>query len=179
MVPGYVLRGSVPATILLPAVRAEVMRSGNGFVLLDPKTVQQRVDDGIFQDRILAALSGFFGGLALLLAAVGLYGVVAYTTARRKSEIGIRMALGAERGSVVWLVLRDALAMVACGLVLGLALAIAAAGAVRSMLFGVPSGDPLSFVSTGILLVIIGLAASLIPAWRAARVDPSLVLRLV
>jgi ABC-type antimicrobial peptide transport system permease subunit len=126
---------------------------------------------------MLATLSGFFGGLALLLAAVGLYGVVAYGTARRAGEIGIRIALGAERGQVLWLVLRDALALVALGLAIGLPVSLAAARTVSSILFGIEPADPLAFLSTAGVLAAIGLAAAFVPALRATRLDPIQVLR--
>jgi predicted permease len=177
MQPGYAVRSLAPAAAMLPAIRAELTRIASGLSLIDPKTVRQRIDDSIFQDRILAVLSGFFGGLALLLAAVGLHGVVAYTTARRSREIGIRVALGATERSVAWLVLRDALAMVIGGLAIGLPLAIGAARVIRSLLFGVTPDDPAAFVTTAAVLLAIGLVAALIPARRAAKLDPATVLR--
>jgi predicted permease len=178
MSPAFVVRAGLPAAVLLPAVRREVGRLGSGVSLIDLTTVQQRLESSMDQDRLLATLAEFFGGLALLLAAVGLYGVVAYTTARRTREIGVRMALGAQRRSVVWLVLRDALAMVGCGLALGLPLALAAGRAVRSILFGIAPGDPLAFGAAAAVLAVIGAAAAFIPARRAAGVDPSRVLRV-
>jgi ABC-type antimicrobial peptide transport system permease subunit len=126
---------------------------------------------------MLATLSGFFGGLALLLAAVGLYGVVAYGTARRAGEIGIRIALGAERGQVLWLVLRDALALVGLGLLIGLPVSLMAARTVASILFGIEAADPLAFLATAGALAAIGLAAAFVPARRAATLEPSQVLR--
>ncbi len=126
---------------------------------------------------MLATLSAFFGALALILAAIGLYGVVAYSTARRSGEIGIRIALGARRLAVLWMVLRDALVLVAAGLVFGLPAAIAAARAVRAVLFEVRPADPVSFSLTAAVLLSVALAAALVPARRAASLDPVHVLR--
>ena len=178
MGPSIVVRGSRPAAALLPGIRAEVARLGSGVSLVQPATVRQRLDDSIFQDRILAALSAFFGALALVLAAVGLYGVVAYTTRRRAGEIGIRMALGASRRSVLWLVVREALTLVAGGLLLGLPLALAGGKAVGSLLFGVPAQDPVALAITAAALVTVGLLAALAPARRATSLDPLRVLRV-
>ncbi len=143
----------------------------------DPHTIRQSIDDSIFQDRLLATVGGFFGLLALLLAAIGLYGVVAYGMTRRSREIGIRIALGAHRGTVLWMALRDALLLVAGGLVLGLPASIAAAGAVSTLLFGIKPADPWTFASTGAVLLAAGLGAAFLPARRAARIDPVQVLR--
>jgi ABC-type antimicrobial peptide transport system permease subunit len=140
-------------------------------------TVREEIDAQIFQDRMLATLSGFFGGLALLLAAVGLYGVVAYTTALRSAEIGIRIALGAPWPSVLWLVLRDALLLVTVGLAIGLPFSFAAARAVSSILFGIGPADPLAFVATSAVLLAIGIAAAFLPARRAAGMNPMQALR--
>jgi ABC-type antimicrobial peptide transport system permease subunit len=112
-----------------------------------------------------------------VLAAVGLYGVVSYSTARRTSEIGIRIALGAARTQVVWMILRDALLLVAVGLMLGLPAALAAARAVASILFGIEPADPFTFASTAAILAGVGVVAAALPAGRAATVEPSRVLR--
>jgi ABC-type antimicrobial peptide transport system permease subunit len=143
----------------------------------EPRTVRQRLDESIFEERMLATLSGFFGGLALLLAAIGLYGVVAYGAAQRAREIGVRIALGAERGDVLRLVLRDAMLLVAAGLAIGLAVSLGAARAVASILFGIQPADPLAFVSTACVLFAVGAAAAFLPARRAASMDPMRALR--
>ena len=126
---------------------------------------------------MLATLGGYFGGLALVLAAVGLYGVVAYGTARRAGEIGVRIALGAGRAGILWMMLRDALVLVAAGLAIGLPFSFAAARTVTSVLFGVQPADPLAFAATAGVLIAIGLAAAFFPARRAATLDPMRVLR--
>ena len=171
------VRASVPPAVMLPALRKELARLGPQPAGVEPDIVRQRIDDSIFQDRLLAALSGFFGALALLLAAVGVYGVVAYRTLQRAPEIGLRIALGAERGPLLWLVLRDSLALAAFGLALGLPAAFAAARAARSLVFGVKPGDPWLFACTGLALLAVALAAAFLPARRAAAMDPMAALR--
>jgi predicted permease len=175
--PDILLRTNGPGTAVLPVLRREVSQLGTQVTVTEPKTIRQRIDESILEDRLLATLGGFFGALALLLAAIGLYGVVAYGTVRRMGEIGIRVALGARRGAVVWMVLRDALLLVAVGLAIGLPFAMAAARAVGSMLFGIRPVDPAAFLLTGTVLAVAGVAAALLPARRAATVDPARVLR--
>jgi ABC-type antimicrobial peptide transport system permease subunit len=163
------------------AVRAVVLRElpklGAGIAVTQWGTVRQRIDDSIFETRLLATLGGFFGVLALLLAAVGLYGVMSYGMAKRAGEIGIRMALGARRADVVGMVLGDALLLVAGGLILGFPLAWAAARAVHSLLFGIDAVDPLAFGGTGAVLIAVALGAAFLPAHRAASIDPMRALR--
>ena len=175
--PTMLVRSQLAEPALLTAIYRELNRLGPGAALAEPQTIRQQIDDSIFRERMLATLSGFFGGLALLLAAIGLYGVVAYGTARRAGEIGIRIALGAERGQVLWMVLRDALALVALGLAIGLPVSLAAARTVSSILFGIEPADPLAFLSTAAVLAAIGLAAAFVPALRAATLAPIQVLR--
>jgi predicted permease len=162
---------------LIAAIRGELARLAPQVAISEPRTVRQRIDESLFQDRLLATLSGFFGVLALVLAAVGLYGLVAYGTARRAREIGIRIALGARRRAVVWMVLRDALALVALGLAIGLLASYAAATQVHSLLFGVQPLDATTLAMTAIVLTAAAIAAALVPARRAATLDPLSVLR--
>jgi ABC-type antimicrobial peptide transport system permease subunit len=122
-------------------------------------------------------MSGFFGLLATLLAAVGLYGVMAYTVTRRTREIGIRVAMGAERGNVLWLVLREVSVMSAIGIGVGLPAAMALSRYVEAQLFGIRPNDPVTYVVAVAAMTGIALAAGAIPANRAARVDPILALR--
>jgi predicted permease len=131
----------------------------------------------LVRERVVAGLSGFFGLLALLLATLGLYGVMAFAVVRRTSEIGIRMALGAERAAIVKMVLREALALVALGIAVGLALSLALAHTVRSLVFGLEPNDPLTIGLASAVLGLVGLAASYLPARRAARLDPVTALR--
>jgi predicted permease len=167
---------SDPMTLLRPIYK-ELSRLSGGAALGDFGTLRQQIDKSIFEQRLLAALGGFFGGLALALAGVGLYGVIAYGMARRRSEIGIRIALGARRAQVVWMVLRGSLALVALGLAIGLPAALLAGRTVQSLLFGIKPGDPTSLLLTGAILTVVGLLAAYLPARRAASVDPTQVLR--
>jgi predicted permease len=140
-------------------------------------TLEHDIDENILVERMVATLSGVFGVLALLLSAVGLYGVIAYTVTRRTREIGIRIAIGAPRQSVLWLVLRDVLSMVLIGGVIGSLAAFLATRAIESILYGVSAHDPLSLMAAGLSLAMAALAASFLPARRATKIDPTVALR--
>jgi predicted permease len=175
--PTIVMRTALPPESLIPAIRRELRQLGPQVAISEPRTIRQRIDESLFQDRLLATLGGLFGFLALTLAAVGLYGVVAYGTARRAREIGIRIARGARRRAVVWMVLRDALVLVAAGLAIGLPASYAAARQVAALLFGIKPLDTFAFTTTAAVLAGIGLTAALLPARRASTLDPLAVLR--
>ena len=138
---------------------------------------QTWIRDGLVRERLMAMLSGFFGGLAALLAMVGLYGMISYTVARRRNEIGIRLALGAKRAQVVSMVMREAGRLLVIGVVSGTALSLVAGRGARSLLFGLKSYDPLTLACAGALLAVIALLASFLPARRASKVDPMVALR--
>jgi len=140
-------------------------------------TLEERVERSLVRERLLSVLASFFGGLALALAAIGLYGVMTYGVVRRTREIGIRMAVGAQRASVLWMVLREMLVVVTMGVAIGSAAAIAASRVVRNQLFGVAPGDTISIASAVGLLLTVGLIAGYLPARRATRVDPVVALR--
>jgi ABC-type antimicrobial peptide transport system permease subunit len=133
--------------------------------------------DSIRRPRLLAQLLGAFAGLALLLAAIGTYGVLSYMVAERRREIGIRMALGAERGSVIGQVLKQGLVLAGIGVVAGLAGAFGLTRLVTSLLFGVQPTDPLTMGVVVATIAVVAAVASMLPAWRASRVDPIVVLR--
>jgi predicted permease len=135
------------------------------------------VDAQLVRERLIAVLSGFFGVIALLLASIGLYGVVAYTVQRRTREIGIRMALGARRGAVIRMVMRHSLALIGAGLAIGLPLSLWLSKLTTSLLFGVTPGDPLTIGSAILVLIAVAALAGYLPARRAARVDPMTALR--
>ncbi|HEX5424190.1 MAG TPA: ABC transporter permease [Candidatus Acidoferrales bacterium] len=141
------------------------------------KVLSTQVRDSLLQDELMATLCGFFGGLALLLAGIGLYGVISYTVAQRTNEIGIRMALGSQRGGVVRLILGEVAILIGIGLVVGLGITLAGGKAASSMLFGLKPRDPLTLALAVLILAAIGFAASFIPAHRASRLDPMNALR--
>jgi len=138
---------------------------------------QARIRDGLVQERLMAMLSGFFGFLAALVTMVGLYGVISYIVARRRNEIGIRMALGAQRGQVVSMVMLEAGRMLVIGILAGTALSLVAGRAASSLLFGLKPYDPLTLTAAGALLAVIAALASFVPARRASRLDPLVALR--
>jgi len=129
------------------------------------------------REKLMAMLSGAFGLLAALLAMLGLYGVISFTVARRRNEIGIRVALGADRRQVVFMVMREAGSLLAIGLAIGAALSAVAGRGASSLLFGLKPSDPLSLALAALLLTAVALFASYIPARRAAKIDPMTALR--
>jgi predicted permease len=174
--PTFEVRTVARPSALAPAV-AETITGVEKSVSLEFTTLAQQVDDSLTQDRVLATLSGFFGGLALLLAVVGLYGVLAYIVTQRQREIGIRMALGAVPGSILRLVMRDVAMVLAVGVAAGAALSVASTQFVQKMLFGLPPRDLSTISLSASVLVMVALVAGFIPARRAARTDPMVVLR--
>jgi predicted permease len=162
---------------LFGPIRSEVERFDPKLQILSLKTAQALVDDSIVTERLIAKLSTFFGALAVLLAAIGLYGVMSYTVARRTTEIGVRMALGARRSDVASMVLGDILRLVAIGSVVGAVIAVVLARFVESLVFGLEPHDPATIVASAVILAGIGLVAGYLPARRAARIDPIVALR--
>lgn len=139
--------------------------------------MKEQVSDSLRLNRSAAELSSAFGGLALFLSCIGVYGTMAYRVSRRTHEIGIRLALGARRSDVLWLITKECLILVARGLVTGVAIALASTGIVASQLFEIRASDPLTFVAVAILLVFVALVACYFPARRAMRIDPMVALR--
>lgn len=162
---------------MIAALRAEVQRIDPSLSVLNIQTLTERIQNSLGGERTQATLLGSGGVLALLLAAVGLYGVMSYSVAQRTREIGIRMALGAGRGNVMGLVLRQGVMLVSAGVVLGLAGAFVATRVLASLLFGVSAKDPLTFIGTSVVLLVVALLASYVPARRATKVDPIIALR--
>jgi len=149
----------------------------NPAIDLQFKLLRTQIHDSLIQDELMATLCGFFGGLAVLLAAVGLYGVISYTVAQRTNEIGIRMALGSQRSGVLRLILGEVAVLIGIGIVVGGALTLAGSKLASSLLFGLQARDPLTLTAAAILLAGIGFAASFVPARRAMQTDPMVALR--
>ncbi len=167
---------SAPSPTVMAAVRRRIAEK-HPEVIVDFGDFQASVRDGLVLDRLMAMLSGFFGFLAALLAMVGLYGVISYIVARRRNEIGIRMALGAQRGRVQGMVMREAGRLLALGIFIGTILSLIAGRWAGSLLFGLKPYDPLTLVAAGALLAAISVVASFLPARRASKVDPMVALR--
>jgi putative ABC transport system permease protein len=172
----FEVRTAVSPEALIPAVR-DAMASVNKSASLQFTTLKRQADDSVLQEHLMAVLSGFFGGLALLLTAIGVYGVMAYVVTQRTHEIGVRMALGAERHSILRLVMRDAAIVLATGIAVGLLGSVWVTRLVQQLLFGVKPTDPWSLALAIAALVSVALVASYIPARRAMHVDPMVALR--
>jgi putative ABC transport system permease protein len=171
-----VLRSRVPLSTLTAEITATIARF-NPSIIVQYQTMESMVRDSLLRERLMATLSGFFGGLAAIIATIGLYGVMSYMVARRRNEIGIRMALGADRREVVGMVMREAGVLLGAGLVAGGAMAVAAAWTARSLLFGLQPGDPATLATATCLLASVAMLASYVPALRASRLEPTDALR--
>jgi predicted permease len=199
---GTALRGEMPRFVFLPyeqdtnvdeitffvrtaqdparmgdAIRKVVRNLDPNLPVFAMKTMENQVDEALFTDRIVAVLSCFFGLLATLLAALGLYGVMAYTVARRTREIGVRMALGAGQGGVLWMIMREVAVLAAIGVLIALPASYALSRLIQSQLYGIPANDPLVMGAATLSLAIVALLAGYLPALRATRIDPMVALR--
>jgi predicted permease len=172
-----VIRSSNSPMQIETALRRELHKLDPAIPLLSVRTLAHDVDENILVERMVATLCAFFGALALALCAIGLYGVVAYTVTRRTREIGIRIAVGSPAQSVLWLVMREVIAMIFVGTALGGLAALLASHAIASVLFGVHTSDPVSLLAAGSCLTLAAVLASFFPARRAMRIDPMQALR--
>jgi predicted permease len=172
-----VARGSLPEAQIAGQLRQLVQEVDSRLVIMEAKTMTEHLAITLFPPRVAALLLGVFGALALILATTGLYGTVAYSVSRRSREMGIRMSLGANPGSVVSMVLKGAMALVAVGALLGWALSLGLAQTVRMFLYGITALDPITFVGVPLLLGAVALVAAVIPARRASRVNPVAALK--
>lgn len=182
MDPGFaymtlVVRSSLSGSSLTGAIRAVLAGTNGEAVLSEVRSLEQVISSATWQSRFYMLALLVFAGFALLLAAVGIYGVMAWSVSRRSQEIGIRIALGANRGNVVWMVLRQSVLVVSLGVAIGLPLAFAGTRAMGKMLYGVTPSDPATFVAVPLVLLGVALAASYLPARRASGLDPVTALR--
>jgi putative ABC transport system permease protein len=168
--PQFLIRSNLPVATALPAIKHAVSQASPE-ITSEFHTLESQIRDSILLERLMATLSGLFGFLAVLLAIVGLYGIISYTVARRTNEIGIRVALGAQRGHVIGMIMREAAVLLGMGLLFGTSLALAASRTTTSLLFGLKPYDPAT------LALAVAAAASFLPAHRAARLDPMAALR--
>jgi predicted permease len=173
----FELRTAADPQAILPAIREVVAKVNTNLPLFDVKTESEQIDRLLFQERLVARLSSFFALLALVLACVGLYGLLSYEVSRRTREIGIRMALGAHPGSLLKLVLRQGIVLAIVGAAMGIGVALGVTRYLTSMLYDVHANDPLTMIAVAALLTLVALAACYIPARRAMRVDPMVALR--
>ncbi len=173
----FAVRTRLPRAAMTPTLRAAVQSVDRDLPLIDVRTQKEQVDQTTMSERMFADLTGGFGVLALVLASIGIYGVLAYSVSRRTSEIGIRMALGAQRRSVLGMVLGEAAWIAAVGVAVGMGAALGMGKLVASMLYGLKSWDPVTLAGSAVLLGLVALGASWIPARRAAGVDPMRALR--
>jgi predicted permease len=166
-----IIRSSLPLGGLMASIK-QAMNAVNPGIDLEFKVFKTQVHNSLVNDELMATLSGFFGFLAALLAAIGLYGVISYMVLQRTKEIGIRMAIGAKRGDVIGMILKEAGILTVAGLVIGTTLALASAQVVKSLLYGLKPRDPLTIVLAVVTLAVVAAFASFLPAYRASRLDP-------
>jgi putative ABC transport system permease protein len=172
----FELRTAVPPSTLISQVETAIAGVNKG-ISLQFNTLAEQVNDSMVPERLLALLSGFFGALALLLAMIGLYGTLSYLVTQRQTEFGVRMALGAETGSILRLVMRDVIAVLVAGTVIGVGISLAATRVLQQMLFGLGPRDPVTMIGAAGILAAVALVAGYLPARRATRVDPMVALR--
>jgi predicted permease len=173
----FYIRAGLQSSALYGAVRAEVKRLDPSMPIYELKTLGKQLDETLLTERLIALLSAGFGLLATLLATIGLYGVMAFVVARRTKELGLRMALGAARTNVVWIVMREVLMLLGVGLAVGIPAAVALGSLVSTQLYGIQARDPWIAAASVVLLATVGAVAGMIPATRASRIDPILALR--
>ena len=173
----FELRTAMPPLAIAGAVQRVVSGIDRNVPVAEMRTQEEQIRKTLGGERMFAGVVSSFGVIAALLAAIGLYGVMAYAVTRRTNEIGIRLALGAGRGHIQWMVLRESLWMITAGLAIGVPAALALTKYVQATLYGIKPNDPVSFVAAGGLMVVVAAMAAWIPARRAARVDPMRALR--
>jgi ABC-type antimicrobial peptide transport system permease subunit len=173
----FYVRTALEPELMIQTLRRETGRAFPGLAFFNPKTVQVQMEEWFIGEQIVAQLCAALGVLATILAAVGLYGVMAWSVARRTREIGIRMALGVERRALVGMVLREVAVLAAIGVAIGIPAALALSRLVRTQLYGLAPHDALTFAGAALLISAVALLAGFLPARRASRVDPLVALR--
>lgn len=173
----FELRTAADPQALLPAIRKVVAEVNASMPLFDVQTESEQIDRMLFRERLVARLATFFSMLALLLACIGLYGLLSYEVARRRREIGIRMALGAQIRDVLRLIIKQGIALALIGAAIGVGVAFGVTRYLSSMLYDVHANDPLTMTAVAMLLTFVALAACFIPARRATHLDPMITLR--
>ncbi|HEV3058080.1 MAG TPA: ABC transporter permease [Vicinamibacterales bacterium] len=173
----FYVRTTMGSSAAFALVRREVQQLDRSLPLFETKTLQAQLDETLLTDRLVALLSAGFGLLATLLASIGLYGVMAFVVARRRKELGIRLALGAQRAIILWSVMREVLLLLAIGLAVGIPTGLGLGKFVSAQLYGIQGHDPFIAIATIFLLTLVSAMAGLIPAYRASRIDPILALR--
>jgi hypothetical protein len=173
----YEVRTFADPSSVSVSLRKAVEETSASLPAIEIHTMSGLVDDSLEADRFIEKLAGAFGILAMLLASIGLYGIMAYIVACRTRDIGIRLALGAEKENVLWQVLRETMALVLIGTAIGVPLAMGATHLVKSMLFGLGFADPIAILFAAAVLSLVAAVAGLLPAWRASQVDPMVALR--
>jgi predicted permease len=172
-----VVRYTGDSTAVSAAVQSTIHSINPSLPITNVTSLDEQVSGSIARQRLVAQLSTFFGLLAVFLSCIGIYGLMSYMVSRRTNEIGIRMALGARRSNVRWLVMREILLLVAIGVAIGVPVTLAGSRLISNMLFGVPATDSISLISSVAVLLAVGLLAGYLPARRASQVDPMLALR--
>ena len=173
-----VVRTDGKATTVMPGVLKHVQSLNSNMALTNPRTIQEDIAAGLWAPRMGAALFGIFGLLAMALASVGIYGVMAYNVAQRTNEIGIRMAMGARPGDVRSLVVGHGMRLAAAGIAVGVVCGLVVTRLLETLLFNVQAYDPLTYASVSALIAAVAFVAGWLPARRAARIDPVMALRV-
>lgn len=164
-------------TAMTSTVRETLRSLDDTLPLFDIRTQEEQILRSLTQERLFARLALLLGAVTLVLSAIGVYGLLAYAVTRRTPEIGVRMALGAERAQVRWMILRESLLLVGIGLLIGIPAAVATSGTIQSLLFGLEATDPRAVAASAAILAAVALAAAAVPARRASRIDPLVALR--
>jgi predicted permease len=171
------LRTSLSAAAIAPALAREIRAIDPGLAPMETITMRQQIDRRSYTQKLAVTLLGVFGGMALLLAAIGLYSVMSYAVSQSKRELGLRMALGAEASNLLRLVMSQGLTLTAVGIILGAIASLALTSLIGNLLFSVSPRDPLAFAMAFAVMAAVSLAATFLPAWRASRTDPVRALR--